>query len=221
MAQALGGKGDVGLVFHAADFFVTKQRYDAFKATIAENYPDIKIVAEQGIGGPDFAGDAEKAASCDAGLQSDASRASGRSGTCPRKASSRRRLRPAATILSSPLSTSARTLRSTWRRTARQGLGAQRPYDQGVTEAMLAGYGLLGKEAPAYVALPALPVTKENLLEAWQQVYHKPLTDKITQEHAVRCPERPEGGHATIRPARKPFLKPFSRGLAMNTIDCR
>ena len=30
-----------------------------------------------------------------------------------------------------------------------KGLGAQRPFDQGVTEAMLAGYGLLGKEAPA------------------------------------------------------------------------
>ena len=28
---------------------------------------------------------------------------------------------------------------------------------------MLAGYGLLGKKAPAYVALPALPVTKANL----------------------------------------------------------
>ena len=37
----------------------------------------------------------------------------------------------------------------------RQGPGAQRPYDQGVTEAMLAGYGLLGKQAPPYVALPA------------------------------------------------------------------
>ena len=46
-----------------------------------------------------------------------------------------------------------------------KGLGAQRPYDQGVAEALLAGYGLLGKSAPAYVALPALPVTRDNLLE--------------------------------------------------------
>ena len=38
---------------------------------------------------------------------------------------------------------------------------------------------LLGKTAPAYVALPALPVTKANLAEAWSQVYHKPVTDKI------------------------------------------
>ena len=41
---------------------VTRQRYDGFKKTIQEDYPDIKIVEEQGIGGPDFSGDAEKAA---------------------------------------------------------------------------------------------------------------------------------------------------------------
>ncbi|MFB0994043.1 MAG: hypothetical protein QMC17_04375, partial [Paracoccaceae bacterium] len=61
------------------------------------------------------------------------------------------------------------------------GLGAQRPYNQGVTEAMLAGYGLLGKKAPAFVALPALPVTKGNLLEAWQTVYAAPATDNIVK----------------------------------------
>jgi len=54
-----------------------------------------------------------------------------------------------------------------------KGLGAQRPFDQGVTEALLAGYGLLGKAAPPYVALPALPVTQENVLDAWREVYHQ------------------------------------------------
>ena len=63
MAKALGGKGKIGIVFHAADFFVTRQRYDAFKATIEEHYPDIQIVEEQGIAGPDFAGDAQGVAS--------------------------------------------------------------------------------------------------------------------------------------------------------------
>jgi ribose transport system substrate-binding protein len=53
MGKALGGKGDIGLVFHAADFFVTHQRYEGLKKTIQEEYPDIKIVAERGIGGPD------------------------------------------------------------------------------------------------------------------------------------------------------------------------
>jgi ribose transport system substrate-binding protein len=53
-----------------------------------------------------------------------------------------------------------------------KGLGAQRPFDQGVTEANLGAFGLLGKSAPAYVALPALPVSHENVLEAWTAVYH-------------------------------------------------
>ena len=48
MAEALGGKGDIGLVFHAADFYVTRQRYEAVKATIAKDYPDIKIVGRAG-----------------------------------------------------------------------------------------------------------------------------------------------------------------------------
>ena len=62
MAEQLDGEGKIGVIFHEADFFVTKQRYEAFKQTIAKEYPDIEIVAEQGIAGPDFAGDAEKVA---------------------------------------------------------------------------------------------------------------------------------------------------------------
>lgn len=59
MAKALGGKGKIGLIFHEADFFVTKQRYDGFKQTITSDYKDIQIVEERGIAGPDFAGDAQ------------------------------------------------------------------------------------------------------------------------------------------------------------------
>jgi len=179
MAKALGGKGDIGLVFHAADFFVTKQRYDGFKKTIADNYPDIKIVAEQGIGGPDFTGDADKAASAiltshptingiwavwDVPAEGviSAARTAGRDDlvitTCDLGENVAINMASGGFV---------------------KGLGAQRPFDQGVTEALLAGYGLLGKEAPAFVALPALPVTKDTLLEGWKAVYHTEATDKI------------------------------------------
>lgn len=179
MAKALNGKGNIGLIFHAADFFVTKQRYDAFKKTITDNYPDIKIIAEQGIGGPDFTGDAEKAAS--AMITSNptlngiwavwdvpaegviaAARAAGKDDlvitTCDLGQNVAINIAQGSYV---------------------KGLGAQRPFDQGVTEALLAGYGLLGKQAPAYVALPALPVEKSNLLEAWQAVYHSDAPDNV------------------------------------------
>jgi ribose transport system substrate-binding protein len=54
-----------------------------------------------------------------------------------------------------------------------KGLGAQRPFDHGVTEATLAGYALLGETAPANVIFDGLPVTRENVLDAWKTVYHQ------------------------------------------------
>lgn len=173
MAAKLGGQGQVGIVYHAADFFVTRQRYEAFKATIAESYPGIEIVAEHGIGGPDFAGEAERAASAmlirhgnldgiwavwDVPAEGvlAAARAVGRDDLV-------------VTTIDLGLNVAIDMARGG----PIKGLGAQRPFDQGVTEAILAGYGLLGKEAPPFVVLNALPVTRENLLEAWRIVYHQ------------------------------------------------
>jgi ribose transport system substrate-binding protein len=172
MGEELGGQGQVGIVYHAADFFVTRQRYEAFKATIQEEFPDIEIAEEQGIAGPDFAGEAEAAASAmltrnqqlngiwavwDVPAEGviNAIRSSGR-----------------ADVIVTTIDLGQNVAVAMAQGEIVAGLGAQRPYDQGVTEALLAGYGLIGKEAPAYVALPALRVTEENVLEAWREVYH-------------------------------------------------
>jgi ribose transport system substrate-binding protein len=181
MAKALGGKGDIGLVFHAADFFVTRQRYDGFKKTIQEQYPDIKIVAEQGIGGPDFSGDAEKAAGAiltehprikgiwavwdvpAEGVMS-AARAAGRDDLI---------------VVNEDLGENVAIAMA--KGEFIKGIASQRPYDQGVTEATLAAYALIGKPTPAYVALPAAPITRDTLLDAWKEIYHQPPTDKIVK----------------------------------------
>jgi ribose transport system substrate-binding protein len=179
MAKALGGKGKIGLVFHAADFFVTKQRYEGFKQAIAK-FPGISIAAEQGIGGPDFSGDADKAASAMLTANRDidgiwavwdvpaegvisAARSAGNDDLV---------------IVTEDLG--ANVAINMAQGSFVKGLGAQRPYDQGVTEARLAAYGLLGKAAPAYVALSALPVTKDNLLDAWKAVYHQDAPSEVT-----------------------------------------
>jgi ribose transport system substrate-binding protein len=180
MAKALQSKGRIGLVYHAADFFVTRQRYEAFKKTITEDYPDIKIVAEQGIREPDFIGDAEKAAyvmlTANQNLNGiwavwdvpaegvmSAARTAGKEGLV-------------ITTIDLGLNVAVEMAGNGMIK----GVGAQRPYDQGVIEALLAGYGLLGKPAPAYVALPALPVSRENLLDAWKTVYHTEAPGSLT-----------------------------------------
>jgi len=181
MAEQLKGKGKIGIVFHEADFFVTKQRYIAFKKTIAADYPGIKIVAQQGIAGPDFAGDAEKVASAMLTKNADldaiwavwdvpaegvlaAARANGRND-----------------LDVTTIDLGQNVAIDMAKGGPVKGLGAQRPFDQGVAEATLAGYGLLDKEAPPYVAVNALPVTPQNLADAWQTVYHQGLPPKVVK----------------------------------------
>jgi ribose transport system substrate-binding protein len=184
MAKALGGKGEIGLIHHEADFFVTKQRYDGCKATIEKDYPDIKIVDDKGIAGPDFAGDAQNAANAMltehpnlAGIWAvwdvpaegvmAAARASGRTDL---------------KIATEDLGTNAAIALA--KNQLVIGLGAQRPFDQGVAEARLGAGSLLGKKEPAYVALSALPVEHANVLEAWKQVYHADPPKDLSESFA-------------------------------------
>lgn len=184
MASNIGGEGKVGAIFHAADFFVTQQRYEAFQKTIKEEYPDIEIVADQGIAGPDFAGQAEEAASAMLTKNADldgiwavwdvpaegvlaAARNSGRTDLNVTTID-------LGTTMAIELASGGIV----------KGLGSQRPYDQGVAEANLAGYALLDKEAPPYVALPALPVTGENVLDAWKEVYNQEPPEQVKEAAA-------------------------------------
>ena len=179
MAKALDEEGKIGLVYHAADFFVTRQRYDAFRATIASDYPDIEIVAEQGIGGPDFTGDAEKVASAMLTSYRDLDGIWAVWDVPAEGVISAARVAGRDDLIITTIDLGENVAINMAQGGFVKGLGAQRPFDQGVAEATLAGYALLDKEAPAFVALPALPVEKDNLLEAWQTVYRADATRNI------------------------------------------
>jgi ribose transport system substrate-binding protein len=180
LARALGGEGEIGVVYHEADFFVTKQRYDGFRTTISQDYPGIKIVESKGIAGPDFAGDAQAVANAMLSKYPDlkgiwgvwdvpaegimaAARASGR--TDLKIATQDLGKNVAIALAKDELVV---------------GLGAQRPFDQGVAEAQIGAGSLLGKQEPSYVALSALPVDHANVLQAWQQVYHAAAPSDLT-----------------------------------------
>jgi ribose transport system substrate-binding protein len=175
MAISMGGHGTLGLVWHDAGFFVTMQRYQGFKKTIETEYPGIKIVADKGVNGDDMAIAAQQAGNAILAKHPDidaiwgvwdvpaegilaAARAAGRADTIQ--------------IVTEDLGLNVAI--SMAQRGAVKALGAQRPFDQGVTEARLAAYGLLGKKAPPYVAWPALAVTQRNYTKAWREVYHQP-----------------------------------------------
>lgn len=185
LAKALGGQGKIGAIYHNADFFVTQQRYQGFKDTITSDYPDIEIVEEQGIAGPDFAGDAQKVT--DAMLTKHADLdgiwavwdVPAEGVMAAARSASRNDLKIATEDLGQNVAIALASQDMV------VGLGAQVPYDQGVTEANLGAGALIGKDAPPFVALSALAVTHANVLDAWQQVYHSDppatLTDSFKE----------------------------------------
>jgi ribose transport system substrate-binding protein len=179
-AKALNCQGTIGLIFHDADFFVTRDRYEGFKETIEAEYPGIEIVDEKGVTGPDFAGQAQSNATAMLTQRPDLS-AIWAVWDVPSEgviAAARSAGRDDLVIVTEDLGKNVAIQLA--KDELIKGLGAQRPFDQGITEAKLAAYGLLGKEAPEYVALPALPVSHENVVEAWNEVYHADPPAEVT-----------------------------------------
>ncbi|WP_432561759.1 substrate-binding domain-containing protein [Kineococcus sp. SYSU DK003] len=179
LAKATGGKGKIGIIHHEADFFATQQRYQGFTETLTADYPDMEVVEDQGIAGPDFAGDAQGAANAMLAKHPDltgiwavwdvpaegvmaAARASGRTDL---------------KIATQDLGTNVAIALADDELVV--GLGAQVPFDQAVTEANLAAGAFIGKQAPPYVALNGLPVTHDNVLDAWKQVYHQDAPQEL------------------------------------------
>ena len=55
-----------------------------------------------------------------------------------------------------------------------KGIAAQRPYDQGAAAASAALLGLIGRPPPAWITSTGLKVTRENLRETYEAVWHAP-----------------------------------------------
>jgi len=170
MAEALGGKGEVGIVFFDANFWVTNQRAEGFKHRIASNYPNIKIVAEGGFT------DGNKVTEVADGILANHPKINGIFAVwdVPAEgviASAKSAGRDDLVITTIDLGANAARLIA--ENGMIKGLGAQRPYDQGVAIATVTAYGLINKPAPAFVASPPLPVVRANLLQAWREAYHQ------------------------------------------------
>ncbi|WP_419875470.1 substrate-binding domain-containing protein [Candidatus Pristimantibacillus sp. PTI5] len=168
MAEKLGGKGKVGIVFHDVNFFVTKNRSDAFEARIKEKYPDIEIVAKGGITDPNKG---EEVASAMLTRNPDINGIFAPWDVPAEGVMAAARTAGRSDLIVTTVDLGTNVALSIASDGIVRGLGAQLPYDQGVAQAILSGYALLGKEAPAYVASPAIKVTKENVLENWKLIY--------------------------------------------------
>lgn len=178
IGDKLKGKGKIGIIHYDVDYFVTNQRLEAFEKTIKKKYPDIEVIAKTG-----FSDVNQSTEVADAMLTQNPDL----------EAIFAIWDIPAEGVLSALTSAgredvfvSSIDLGDNIAKEIAQGkvlgVGAQLPYDQGVAEATMADYALLGKETPSYVAVPATKVERNTIVSGYEMVYHKKAPGFITEE---------------------------------------
>jgi ribose transport system substrate-binding protein len=169
LAEAIGKKGEIGMLYYAGKLFATDERNKAFEKTIKEKYPDIKIVDR---GGVSDTADSERVASAmltkNPNMVAIWTNADGYAEGVVTAARTAKR----DDLVVTTVGLGANVALSMAQGGVVKGIGALLPADQGIAEAILAAYSLLGKEVPPYVMAPGIGITKDNLLESWKTVYH-------------------------------------------------
>lgn len=170
LATAISKTGKVAWIFHDADYYVTNQRDNAFKTTIETDYPDIEIVAEQGIADPARAEEIANALllknpDLDGIYVTWAEPAEGvlaalrQAGNTDTKIVTLDLSEPVALDMAQGGNVAA--------------LVADQAYELGRAMATVAGYGLIGKEAPPFIVAPATTVMKDNVAQGYQDSLHR------------------------------------------------
>jgi ribose transport system substrate-binding protein len=60
-------------------------------------------------------------------------------------------------------------------------IAAQQPYLQGVAAAQTTILALLGRLTPAWIALPGIAVTRDNVVESYQRIWRRPAHQSVLQ----------------------------------------
>ncbi|SDR33862.1 monosaccharide ABC transporter substrate-binding protein, CUT2 family [Rhizobiales bacterium GAS191] len=176
LAEAIGKTGKVAYIYHDAQYYVTNQRDNAFKTTIETDYPDIKIVASQGISDPARAEDIANAIllknpGLDGIYVTWAEPAEGVLAALRSAGNSKTKI--VTLDLSEPVGLDMVKGGNV------AAIAADKAYELGRAMAVAAGYGLLGKQAPAFVVAPVITVTKANVLQGWQDSLHRAAPQSI------------------------------------------
>ena len=175
IVDELGGKGKVALLRWGFHVFQTEQRRDGALAAFA-NYPDIEIVFDDDVNSVE-----EGATICENLLTKDPdikgiwTAFDGPGAACAQAVMGMGR--DDVIVSSIDLSQDSGLLIA--RDTVFKGTGAQHPYDQGVAEAMIALYALVGKESPTYVAIPGRKVMRDNIVCSMEAVFHEPPSQDL------------------------------------------
>ncbi len=178
LAKAIGGEGDIGFLYFDANAYVVNQRDAAFRTTIEKEFPKIKIAAAQGFSDPSRAFQIASAMI----LQNPKLKAIYAPWSEP-AAGVLEAIRTAhrTDIVVGTMDLSNTVAVSLAQDGAVKALTVDDPYSIGKSLVAEIGYALLGKDAPAYIQVPAVAVTKASILDAYSQDYHAAPPPEVTQ----------------------------------------
>ena len=166
LARAMGNAGTVGWIYHDAAYYVTNQRDNAFKTTIENDYPDISIVAEQGISDPARAEEIANAMllrNPDLGGVYVTWAGPAEGVLAALRANGNTRTRVVTLDLSEPIALDM----------VRGGnvaaIVADEAYELGRAMAASAVLDLLGEDVPPFIVAPALSVTADTVTAGWKK----------------------------------------------------
>jgi ribose transport system substrate-binding protein len=171
LAAAVGDEGKIAYFFRDANSYVTNQRDQAFLKTITTNYPRIEIVAKEGIADPTKAQEQAAAALLKnpdlSGAYVTFSEPPGEGVLAALRAEGNDETNLVSLDISDPM---ALDMAKGGNTTA---LVVDRAYELGRAMATSAAYGLLGKEAPAFVIAPAMTITRSTLAQGYRASLHR------------------------------------------------
>jgi ribose transport system substrate-binding protein len=171
LAASIGDKGKIAYFFHDASYYVTNQRDQAFKKTIEANYPNIKLVAQQGIADPNKAQDQANAIltknpNLD-GVYVTFSQPPAEGVLSALRNNGNTKTKLVSLDLDEPLTVDMARGGNV------SGIVSDKAYELGQAMAMSAAYGLLDRKAPPFLVAPAITITKDNLAHGYEESLHQ------------------------------------------------
>ena len=184
LAKAIGYEGEIASLPMKFEFFPTDQRVEGFNDRIAEAYPDIEIVSDQGAtvfeDGQDVGEGLLQAHPDLKGVF-----ASWQDPAMGVVAAAQAHGRTDLAVTTVDLSdVAAHEIANCG---VLVGTAATLPYDEGVAEAKLVANILAGEEVPEFVIADTPMVTHDNVLEGYTEVFHEDPPASLMDAYVEEC----------------------------------
>jgi ribose transport system substrate-binding protein len=179
LAQALGGKGKYGFIQLDVVFYNSNNREKGFLAEMAQQYPEMDNVAWAG-----FTDDSTVEAAASAmltqhpdldGIYISYSGAAGGLFAALQSAGNTH-----VKVVTHDLDAANDVIMAT-KDSNYYGTAIEHTYDEGANTVKYAVLKRCGVDVPPFIVVPALPVTRDNLAQAWQEGFHSDPPAEVTQ----------------------------------------